>query len=448
MNFEEVALKTAERAKKYGADQADVYLVSNTEFGVQIRKGEIETLTQSGSKGLGVRVFVDHRQGFASTSDFSEDALDRLIKNVVALAASADQKPENELSGEAAASTKTELGIYDPELEFISPENKIMMAKACESAAFALDSRVTNSEGAGFGNEITNTVMADSLGNVQSYQSTACSIFCAPLAEYDGKKQVDYDYSYRRVFKELDSPDAVGRKAAERVIRKLGARKAPTQSAPVVFENRVAARIWSAVIAAINGDAVFKGMSFLKGSLNEQIAAANVTLIDDGTLFKGAGSAPFDGEGLPTRRNVLIENGVLKMFQFDTLTARKVGGGVKSTANARRSANGSPSIGPFNVFLSPGQSSPEQIISGITNGFYVTDMMGSGANPVTGDFSIGASGSWIENGKLTYAVEEVTIAASMQSILMGIENIGSDLIYNSSIVSPTFQVSEMTISGE
>ena len=448
MNYEELAAETAARARKHGADQADVYLVSTTEFGVQIRKGEVETLTQSGSKGMGIRVFVDHRQGFASTTDFSEDALDRLITNVVGLARNADQKPENALSEDAVSVESRDLQIYDPELENIPAEKKIALAKSCERAAFEFDPRITNSEGAGFGSEISTTVIANSLGSHHSYRSTACSLYCAPLAELDGKKQVDYEYSYRRVIAELDKPETVGRKAAQRVLRKLGARKAPTQTATVVFEGRVAGRIWSAVIAAINGDAVYKGMSFLKESLGNQIAASTVTLIDDGTLLRGAGSAPFDGEGIPTRRNVLIENGVLKMFQYDTLTSRKVGAGVKSTANARRSYNVAPSIGPFNVYLEPGSLTAEQIIEAIPNGFYVTDMMGGGANPVTGDFSIGASGLWIENGQLTYAVEEVTIAASMNSILMGIEKIGSDLLFNSSIVSPTFQVAEMTISGE
>ncbi len=448
MNFEDVAANAAKKAQKCGADQADVYLVSTTEFGVQVRKGEVETLTQSRSKGMGIRVFVDHRQGFASTTDFSDEALDRLIKNVVELARSADQKPENELDEEAVSAVVHDLDLYDPALENITPEEKISLAKSCENAAFAFDPRISNSDGAGFGSEISTIVIANTLGNLQSYRSTACSLYCSPLAEQDGKKQVDYEYSYKRFLKQLEHPETVGRIAAERVLRKLGARKAPTQSAPVVFERRVAARIWGAVIAAINGDAVNKGMSFLKTSLDNQIAANSVTLIDDGTLHQGAGSSPFDGEGIPTRKNVLIENGVLNMFQYDTLTARKVGGGAKSTANARRSYNGAPSIGSFNVYLQPGSLSTDEIIKSITNGFYVTDMMGSGANPVTGDFSIGAAGLWIEDGRLTYAVEEVTIAASMKRILMGIEKIGSDLVFSSTIVSPTFQVAEMTISGE
>lgn len=447
MNYEELAADVVARAKKAGADEADVYLQTSTDFSVQVRKGEIETLTQAGSKGLGLRVFVDKCIGFASTSDFDTKALDKLIATAVALAGVADRKEENGLPDNAAPVPRPELKLYDPTIGSVPTEQKIALAKQCEAAAFAVDPRISNSEGAGFGSGTNYTVLANSRGVVASYHTSGCSLYCQPLAEENGKKQVDYEWSFRRAFSELDSAEEIGRKAAQRVLRKLGARKAPTQNAPVVFDRRVATRLWGAVLAAVNGDTVYKGMSFLKDKQGEKIAAESVTLVDDGTLVGGAGSAPFDGEGLPTRRNVLIENGVLKMFLYDTETARKVGGGARSTASARRSYNGSPGIGPFNLFLLSGNLTPDEIIKAIPNGFFVTDMMGSGANIVTGDFSIGASGMWIENGELSYPVEEVTVAGTMHDILQGIERIGTDLIFNSSIVSPTFQVAEMTISG-
>lgn len=447
MDYEALAADVVERALEAGAEEADVYLQTSTDFSVQVRKGEIETLTQAGGKGLGLRVFVDKRQGFASTSDFDTDSLDRLIATTVALAAVADRKEENGLAEESESVSRPELKLYDPTVESVPTEQKIALARQCEAAAFAADPRISNSEGAGFGSGTTLTVLANSRGVVSSYRSSGCSLYCQPLAEEDGKKQVDYEWSFRRAFGELESAEEIGRKAAARVVRKLGARKAPTQNAPVVFDRRVAARIWYAILAAVNGDAVFKGMSFLKDKLGEKIAAESVTLIDDGTLGGGAGSAPFDGEGLPTRRNVLIEQGVLKMFLYDSITARKVGDGAQSTASAKRSTNGAPGIGPFNLFLVSGSQTPEEILAAIPNGLFVTDMMGSGANTVTGDFSIGASGQWIENGQFAYPVSEVTIASTMHNILHGIERIGSDLIFNSSVVSPTFQVAEMTISG-
>lgn len=445
MDYEQLAADVVARARKAGAEEADVYLQTSTEFNVQVRKGEIETLTQAGSKGLGLRVFVDKRQGFASTSDFESAAIERLVKTTVALAAFADQKPENGLPEAEAPPARPDLKIFDPTVETVPTDAKIAQAKRCEAAAFAADPRITNSEGAGFGSGTTYTVLANSRGIVASYRSSGCSVFCQPLAEENGKKQVDYEWSFKRAYADLESAEEVGRRAAMRVVRKLGARKAPTQTAPVVFDRRVATRLWYAVLNAVDGDAVYKGMSFLKDKLGEKIAAESVTLIDDGTLVGGAGSAPFDGEGLPTRCNVLIEKGVLKMFQYDTATARKAG--AQSTANARRSYGGAPGIGPFNCFLVAGNQTPEEIIAALPNGFFVTDMMGSGANTVTGDFSIGASGVWIENGALTYPVEEVTIASTMENILQGIERIGTDLIFNSSVVSPTFQVAEMTISG-
>ena len=447
MDYERLAVDVVAMARKAGAHEADVMLQTSTDFSVQVRKGEIETLTQSGSKGLGLRVFVDGRLGFAATSDFDIPVLERLVESTVALASVADRKAENGLPDAPAPAPRPELKIYDPTMESLPTENKIAMAKQCEAAAYAADPRITNTEGAGFGSGTTYTVLANSRGVVASYHSSGCSVYCQPLAEEAGKKQVDYEYAFTRDLARLENPEEVGRKAAHRVLRKLGARKVATQSAPVVFDRRVAARIWAGVMAALNGDMVFKGMSFLKDKLGQKIATEHVTLIDDGTLVGGTGSAPFDGEGLPTRRNVLIERGVLKMFQYDTETARKVGNGTESSANARRSYNSSPSIGPFNLYLLAGNVTQDEIIAAVPNGFFVTDMMGSGVNPVTGDFSTGASGVWIENGRLTYPVEEVTIASSMDSLLNGIERIGSDLIFNSSVVSPTLQVTEMVVSG-
>ncbi len=445
MDYEELAADVVARARKAGAEQADVLLETSTEFDVTIRKGDIETLTQAGRKGLGLRVFVGGRQGFASTSDFEPEALKKLVQTTVALAAYADSRSENGLPTATDLGARPEMKLYDPGIEALPAEQKIALAKTCEAAAFAADPRITNTEGTGFGSSTSLTVLANSHGSVGTYHSSACSLYCAPLAEADGKKQVDYDYSFSRNLDRLDTADEVGRRAAMRVLRKLDARKVPTQKAPIVFDRRCAVMIWYAVLNALDGDAVFKEMSFLKDSLGKQIAARNVTLIDDGTLMGGAGSAPFDGEGVPTRRNELIRDGVLQMFLYDSTTARKAN--TSTTANARRSYNGLPRIGPFNLYLAPGNQTTEEIIRAIPNGFFVTDLMGQGGNPVTGDFSAGAAGLWIENGELTHAVEEVTIAGTMHDILQNIERIGTDVLFTSSVVSPTFQVAEMTISG-
>ena len=447
MNYEELATEVVKKALAAGAEEADVMLQVSTDFSVQVRKGEIETLTQAGGKGLGLRVFVDKRLGFASTSDFEPEALDRLVQQTVALAASADRREENGLPDDCAPVSHPELKLYDPTIASVPPDQKIALARHCEAAAFATDPRITNSEGASFGSGTTFTVLANSRCAASSYRSSGCSLVCAPLAEENGQKQVDYEWSFRRAFADLEKPEEIGRKAALRVVRKLGARKIESQKAPVVFDRRVGARLWASVLAAVNGDNVYKGMSFLKDRLGERIAAESVTLVDDARLVSGPGSAPFDGEGLPTRRNVILEQGVLKTFLYDTATARKVGNGAASTASARRSSAGTPSIGAFNLFLVAGHHTPEEILAAIPNGFFVTDVMGSGANIVTGDFSIGASGLWIKNGELAFPVEEVTIASTMFDILQGIERIGTDLIFNSTVASPTVQIAEMTISG-
>ncbi len=447
MDYRALAQEVVERAKRAGADEADVWVQTETEFSVQVRKGEIETLSQASSKGLGLRLFKDKRLGFVSTSDFTPDALERLIETTLGIAAFADPKDENALADTDPAFAFPNLALYDPAIEAVPTETKIEMAIACERAAFEADERITNSEGAGFGSVAGETVLANSQGLVASYRSSSCSLYCQPLAEQDGKKQVDYDYAYVREWDKMEDAEAIGRRAAERVLRKLGARKVPTQSAPIVFDRRIASRVWAEVLGAVNGDAVYKGMSYLRDRLGDTVASEIVTLVDDGAIVGGVGSAPFDGEGLPTQRNVIIENGMLKMFLYDTLTARKVGGGAKSTHNARRSTGGAGGIGAFNLLLLPGEQSPEALIGAISNGFLVTSVMGGGANTVTGDYSIGASGLWIEDGKPTFAVEEVTIAGTMDSILKGIDRIANDLVFHGNIVSPTFSVAEMTIAG-
>ena len=258
MDYEALAADVVARAQRAGAHESDVYLQTSTDFNVQVRKGEIETLTQSGSKGLGLRVFVDNRLGFASTSDFDSDSLDKLIATTVALAAVADQKPENALPDGGESVHRPELKLYDPTIDSVPTDQKIALAKACEAAAFAADPRITNSEGAGFGSGSTYTVLANSRGIVSSYHSSGCSLYCQPLAEEAGKKQVDYEWSFSRAFDKLESAEEIGRKAAGRVVRKLNAVKAPTQNAPVVFDRRVAARIWQSVLGAVNAGSAFE----------------------------------------------------------------------------------------------------------------------------------------------------------------------------------------------
>jgi PmbA protein len=244
----------------------------------------------------------------------------------------------------------------------------------------------------------------------------------------------------------LESPEYVGKLAAQRAIRRLGARKVSTQKVPVVFEPRTARTLIGHIFEAVSGDSIYRNESFLTDCLEKKVADEKVTIIDDATIPGLFGSSPFDDEGVRPRRTVVIERGVLKSYLLNSYTARKLG--LKTTGNASRGLTGNASVGHGNLYMEPGEKTAQEIIGSVKNGFYVTELMGDGANVVTGDYSRGAAGLWIENGELTYAVSEVTIASTLQEILAGLEHIGSDLEFRTSIAAPTIMIGEMTVSGQ
>jgi PmbA protein len=258
--------------------------------------------------------------------------------------------------------------------------------------------------------------------------------------------QRDYWYSTARTLTKLDSPESVGAEAARRTLRRLDARRIPTQRVPIVFAPEIARSLIGAIFDAANGDSIYRGASFFTDKLGEQVAAESVNVIDDGTIVGGFGSSPFDGEGLPTRRKVIVENGVLKTYLLNTYTARKLN--MQSTGNAVRGLAGNPGIGSGNLFLEAGKLSPEEILREIKSGLYVTELLGQGVNMVTGDLSRGASGVWIENGELTYPVQEITVAGNLKEIFRNITAIGNDLVFRGSVASPTLRIDGMTIAGE
>src|SRR5208282_575135 len=274
-----------------------------------------------------------------------------------------------------------------------------------------------------------------------------CSVAAIPIAQpEDGAMQRDYWYSVARTLSKLDPPEKVGKIAAERTLRRLNARKAKTAQVPIIFDPMVATSILEHIFEGVNGDSVYRGASFLAGKLGQKIAGANVTIIDDGTIPGGFGTSPFDGEGVPTRRTVVIENGVLKSYLLNTYTAKKLG--LQTTGNASRSLAGTPGIGPGNFFLKAGAKSMQEIIGEIKEGLFVTEFLGFGVNLVTGDFSRGASGLWIENGELTFPVEEITVAGNLKDMLFNVEEIGKDLQFRAAIASPTLRIDGMTVAGE
>jgi PmbA protein len=431
-----------------GADGAECNISEGNQFSVSVRMREIESLTEAGSRAAGLRVLIGKRAGSAYTSDLSKDGLDQMIDSALAVAALTSEDPYAGLpeASELGQSNARDLGMYSPSVENLEAGVKIDHAKMAEAAALEFDPRIDNSEGSSFQTHLGLTVFANSLGFVGSYRTSSCSLSVVPVAKEGGSMERDFWYSIARSYDKLEKPQDVGRRAAERALRRLGARKVPTQKAPIIFEPRAARTLLDNIFDAISGDAIYRNESFLTGKLGETIANSRVTVIDDGTMPGLFGTSPFDDEGAPSRRTVVIEKGALQNYLLNTYTGRKLG--MKTTGNASRGLTGNAGIGHGNFYLGPGDTSPADIIRTVRSGFYVTELIGFGVNIVTGDYSRGAAGIWIENGELAYPVSEVTIAGTLQEMLHGIEAIGSDLDFRGSIASPTLLIREMTVSGQ
>jgi PmbA protein len=445
LNLEEFAGEAVEEALKAGADEADVFIQSGRESEVSTRMLETENIKESRAQGYGIRVFRKKKLGFCFSSDFTESGLKDAAKKAVSLAGIASEDEFNGLPDDGDGIEDIDLDLLDTEVEGISTDRKLEACRRTEQAMFDFDKRVFNSEGAGFFDGESITVFASSKSPSRSFKSSYYYLVCRPVARENDRLQAGWWFSHKRHFSDLDEPEIVGRISAERTVRMLGARVPMTTRVPVVFDNVTGISILSALMGAVDGDSVYKKASYLVDRLGHTIASPLVTVVDDPLLARGLGSSPFDGEGLPTSRRELISEGMLRSYIYDTYTARKAG--AKSTSNAQRSYDSLPSIGSFNVFLEKGKHSFDDIIGSVENGLYLTNLMGFGANPVTGDYSLGASGIWIEKGKLAYPVEGITVASNMIDMLKDIDMVGDDLMFLSPISSPTFRVREMTVSG-
>ena len=339
-----------------------------------------------------------------------------------------------------------DLDIYDSTT--LQTEQQIDLARRGERSALKADPRITNSEGADFDSSSGRMILGTSHGFLGQYSSSSFSLAVSPIASDPdtGAMQRDSWYGVQRKFSKLEQPERIGEEAARRTVRRLGARKVATCTAPVVFDPEAAGSLLGNLCGAVSGYALYKGASFLTGQLGQRLAPEFVTIYDDGRMPGGLGSRPFDGEGLPTRKNVVVDRGVLANYLLDTYSAKKLS--LTSTGNASRSVGESPSVGPTNFYLVPGTATPQQIVESVKHGLYVTDLIGFGINMVTGDYSRGASGFWIENGELAYPVEEITIAGNLKRMFAGIEMIGNDLVFRGRIASPTIKLAEMTIAGQ
>lgn len=443
----EIALQAVRLARERGATDCECTLAEGEEFSALVRMRALENLKDAGSRGAGLRVLAGKRVGSAYTSDLSQEGIRNLVDSALALADVATEDPYAGLPDPSELGALAgDLRLYSEDINLVATPDRIREAFETEAAALDTDPRITNSEGASFSAYTGERVFANSQGFLGSYRSSSCSLSATPVAQQGDRLERAYWFSYARSHAGLDSPIEVGRRAAERTVRRLGARKVPTEKVPVVFEPLTARTLIGDIFDAVNGDAVYRRASFLAGKLGERVASEHVTIIDDGTLPGLFGTSPFDDEGVPTRRTLVIEKGVLKSYLLNSYTARKLG--LRTTGNAARALAGNAGVGHGNLYLAPGERTPEQIIRGIRKGLYVTELLGQGVNTVTGDYSRGAAGMWIENGELAYPVAEVTIASNLQRMLMDIEPVASDLEFRGSVASPTLVIQEMTVSGK
>jgi PmbA protein len=429
-----------------GASQGDVVMVESDSFFVTVRLAEVEKISQAQQKRLGLRLFFGSRSASASTSDISTKSIERLVEDTTRMAQATAQDPHSGLpAAEDLAREFPELDLLDGQGRSISVDEKIQIALAVEKSALGYDSRITNSEGAEFSNQFGRVIYASSHGFSGEYSGSTFGHSVAPVASENGTMQRDYWYSSNRKFSRLESAESVGEKAAQRTLRRLGAKKIKTSEVPVVFEPEIAGSLLRNLSSAISGYSLYKGASFLVGKLGTQIASELVTVIDDGTIRGALGSRPFDAEGLPIKRKAVVEKGRLQSYLLDTYSGKKLG--MASTGNASRSVGEPPGVAPSNFYLAAGAHSPDDIIASVKSGFYVTELIGFGVNLVTGDYSRGAAGIWIENGKLTYPVEEVTIAGNLKEMFQNIEMLGNDLEMRGRLAAPTVKISKMTVAG-
>lgn len=439
-------------ARSEGATAGDVVVVDAESFSTVVRLGQVEQVKQARERTLSLRLFVGRRSASTSTADLSRASLARLVADTLAMARATAEDPAAGLPDEGPERVEEDgLGLWDDAVATLPVESRIALARDAEAAALAADRRITNSEGAGYDSRAAAVVYASTAGFAGGYRGTSASLSVSPIAadpaDPAAGMQRDSWYTAARALGRLEPAETVGRRAAERAVRRLRARKIATTEAPVVFEPEAAASLLRALAGAVSGGAVYRGASFLAGRLGERVASPLVTVVDDGRLPGGLGTRPFDAEGQPTRRTPVVEQGVLRSYLLDAYSGRKLG--LEPTGNASRAPGEPPQPAPTNFLLVPGfeAQDPEAIVRGTRRGLYVTELIGFGVNLVTGDYSRGAAGYWIEGGELAYPVEEITIAGSLAGMLRDVDAVGRDLEIRSQVAAPTLRVARMAIAG-
>ena len=429
------------RARAAGADAADAVLLAGTSLSVQRRLGQTEQLERAEGRDVGLRVFVGRRQAIVSSTAVDPAGFAALAERAVAMARVVPEDPHGGLAAEAGPVPALNLDLEDP----AEPDAAALIeaANTAEQAAMAVPG-VTNSEGGSAGYSRTEIVLVTSAGFAGRTVRTGHSISATALAGTGTGMQRDYDYTSAVHLADLEDPATIGRNAGERAVRRLNPTRPKTAKLPVVFDPRVAASLLGHLAGAINGAGVARGTSFLKDSLGQRIFPAGITIVDDPHRVRGLRSRLFDGEGVAGQRMELVADGILTTWLLDSRSARQLG--LRSTGHAGRGTGGPPSPGPTNLYLAPGPLSPAELMADIKEGLYVTEMIGMGVNGVTGDYSRGASGFWIEDGVLAYPVSEITVAGNLRDMFLALTP-ADDLVFRNATNAPTLRIDGMTIAG-
>lgn len=443
--YKKYAEKAVNKALRHGAAMAEAYINNSKELNIEVRNGEVETMKLAEDRGMGIRVLSDSKAGFAFTTDMGDTAVEEAVKQAIANASCAE--PDTHLKFPHPDSNYPEIDLYDLAIRATTVEDKIAMAKVMEKEARAHDSRISIIESSTYQDGEVEVTLVNSHGMSLCYEGAYCGMYIALVAGKGEESQTGFAMNFSLRMDDLD-PVHLGKQAAGRAVRMLGAKPGSTQHAAVVLDPYVVTGFLGLIAPALSAEAVQKGRSLFAGKVGQKVASDQITVIDDGMLKKGISSAPFDGEGVPTSKTTLIHGGALQGFLHNVYTATR--DGLQSTGNGvRGSFKGTPEVGTTNFFIEPGGKTAEQIISEVAKGFYVTEVMGMHtANPISGDFSIGASGLWIENGQIIRPVRGMAIAGNILELLSSVDAVGSDLQFFGGKGAPTIRVSSMSISGQ